>query len=58
VCKFDMHREIRRGYIAMLAVDKDYRKLKIGTTLVQKAIKVSVLNHVEPWSDVSHPFIR
>jgi N-alpha-acetyltransferase 30 len=40
VCKFDLHRDIRRGYIAMLAVDKDYRKLKIGTTLVQKAIKV------------------
>ncbi|XP_049529519.1 N-alpha-acetyltransferase 30A-like [Anopheles darlingi] len=41
VCKLDIHREnIRRGYIAMLAVDKDYRKLKIGTTLVQKAIQV------------------
>ncbi|XP_058057160.1 N-alpha-acetyltransferase 30 [Anopheles bellator] len=41
VCKLDIHREnVRRGYIAMLAVDKDYRKLKIGTTLVQKAIQV------------------
>lgn len=40
VCKLDIHRQnIRRGYIAMLAVDKDYRKLKIGTTLVQKAIQ-------------------
>lgn len=42
VCKLDAHRQtIRRGYIAMLAVDKDYRKLKIGTTLVQKAIEVT-----------------
>ena len=44
VCKLDIHRQIvKRGYIAMLAVDKNYRKLKIGTTLVQKAILVSIL---------------
>lgn len=42
VCKLGMHRQImKRGYIAMLAVDKEYRKLKIGTNLVQKAIEVS-----------------
>lgn len=40
VCKLDRHRNLYRGYIAMLAVDKDYRKLKIGTNLVQKAIQV------------------
>lgn len=40
VCKLDVHRHARRGYIAMLAVDKDYRKLKVGTTLVHKAIEV------------------
>lgn len=41
VCKLDIHRQIiKRGYIAMLAVDKEYRKLKIGTNLVQKAIQV------------------
>lgn len=40
VCKLDMHMNVRRGYIAMLAVRKEYRKLKIGTTLVTKAIKV------------------
>lgn len=41
VCKLGMHRQImKRGYIAMLAVDKEYRKLKIGTNLVQKAIEV------------------
>lgn len=41
VCKLDTHKVVKRGYIAMLAVDKDHRKLKIGTTLVQKAIEVS-----------------
>lgn len=48
VCKLDMHQQVRRGYIAMLAVHKDYRKLKIGTTLVQKAIEVSfrLIEHV------------
>ena len=31
VCKLDKHRgAIQRGYIAMLAVDKDFRKKKIG----------------------------
>lgn len=45
VCKLDIHRQMtKRGYIAMLAVDKDYRKLKIGTTLVQKAIRVMIAN--------------
>uniref|UniRef100_A0A182PK53 N-terminal methionine N(alpha)-acetyltransferase NatC n=1 Tax=Anopheles epiroticus TaxID=199890 RepID=A0A182PK53_9DIPT len=48
VCKLDIHRqETRRGYIAMLAVDKDYRKLKIGTTLVQKAIQAMVEDHAD-----------
>lgn len=39
VCKLDLHRKaIKRGYIAMLAVDQKYRKLRIGSTLVQMAI--------------------
>ncbi|KAF7265399.1 uncharacterized protein LOC143204565 [Rhynchophorus ferrugineus] len=39
VCKLDLHRKvIRRGYIAMLAVDQNFRKLRIGSTLVQMAI--------------------
>lgn len=39
VCKLDLSRENRRrGYIAMLAVEKSYRKLGIGTRLVQKGI--------------------
>lgn len=41
VCKLDIHRQMtKRGYIAMLAVDAAYRKFKVGTTLVQKAIEV------------------
>lgn len=40
VCKLDQHRkDIWRGYIAMLVVHKDYRRYKIGTKLVQKAIR-------------------
>lgn len=39
VCKLDRHRKvIKRGYIAMLAVDQNYRKLRIGSTLVEMAI--------------------
>ena len=31
VCKLDMHKNmVRRGYIAMLAVEKEYRRQKIG----------------------------
>ncbi|XP_055315825.1 N-alpha-acetyltransferase 30 [Sitodiplosis mosellana] len=45
VCKLDIHRQMtKRGYIAMLAVDAAYRKLKVGTTLVQKAIE-AMLEH-------------
>eukprot|EP01121_Diplochlamys_sp_Union-15-3_P001065 TRINITY_DN1092_c0_g1_i1.p1 TRINITY_DN1092_c0_g1~~TRINITY_DN1092_c0_g1_i1.p1 ORF type:complete len:191 (+),score=27.68 TRINITY_DN1092_c0_g1_i1:43-573(+) len=40
VCKLDYHKtKSFRGYIAMLAVDKDYRKLGIGSQLVIKAIE-------------------
>lgn len=40
VCKLDLHRKvIRRGYIAMLAVDENYRKRGIGSTLVRRAIQ-------------------
>nr|XP_018904433.1 PREDICTED: N-alpha-acetyltransferase 30-like [Bemisia tabaci] len=43
VCKLDMHRKVvKRGYIAMLAVDEKYRKRKIGSNLVLKAIKAMV----------------
>ncbi|CAK1582799.1 unnamed protein product [Parnassius mnemosyne] len=48
VCKLDMHRNIvKRGYIAMLAVDKKYRKRKIGSRLVQKAIKAMINDNAD-----------
>jgi len=43
VCKLDYHKKVvKRGYIAMLAVDSKYRKLKIGSTLVRKAIETMI----------------
>ncbi|XP_075158876.1 N(alpha)-acetyltransferase 30 A [Haematobia irritans] len=47
VCKLDLHMNVRRGYIAMLAVRKEYRKLKIGTTLVQKAIEAMLADKAD-----------
>ncbi|CAG8502303.1 5746_t:CDS:2 [Paraglomus occultum] len=38
ICKLDRHRDAYRGYIGMLAVKKEYRKMKIGTSLVKMAI--------------------
>lgn len=47
VCKLDMHRNVvKRGYIAMLAVDEKYRKRKIGSRLVRKAIQVINTDHL------------
>jgi len=43
VCKLDMHKKmVRRGYIAMLAIDQDYRRRGIGSHLVMKAIRAMV----------------
>lgn len=47
VCKLDMHMNVKRGYIAMLAVRQEYRKLKIGTTLVQKAIEAMLADNAD-----------
>ena len=48
VCKLDLHKKVtRRGYIAMLAVDQSFRKRKIGSTLVQKAIEAMVEEEAE-----------
>ncbi|OWF53360.1 N-alpha-acetyltransferase 30-like [Mizuhopecten yessoensis] len=45
VCKLDMHKKmVRRGYIAMLAVDSDYRRKRIGSHLVRKAIRAMILD--------------
>ena len=39
VCKLDRHRgTVQRGYIAMLAVDKDFRKKKIGVLAMQEGL--------------------
>ncbi|XP_054154083.1 N-alpha-acetyltransferase 30-like [Oppia nitens] len=43
VCKLDMHKKmVGRGYIAMLAVDENYRKRRIGSNLVLKAIQAMI----------------
>lgn len=43
VCKLDVHKKVTvRGYIAMLAVDHRFRKKKIGSNLVQRAIRAMV----------------
>jgi len=48
VCKLDLHKKVsRRGYIAMLAVDEGFRKRKIGSTLVKKAIEAMVLDSAD-----------
>ncbi|KAL3267296.1 hypothetical protein HHI36_011427 [Cryptolaemus montrouzieri] len=48
VCKLDLHRKVvKRGYIAMLAVDKDYRKKGIGSTLVKKAIQEMIIGDAD-----------
>ncbi|PSN33364.1 hypothetical protein C0J52_20285 [Blattella germanica] len=48
VCKLDVHRKVvKRGYIAMLAVDEKYRKRKIGSNLVLKAIRAMVADDAD-----------
>jgi peptide alpha-N-acetyltransferase len=46
---------VKRGYIAMLAVDKNYRKRKIGATLVSKAIEVTNID--VPKHYVLYPYV-
>lgn len=47
VCKLDIHRKVvKRGYIAMLAVDEKYRKKKIGKSEVEYlSIYYHINNH-------------
>ncbi|GBB92869.1 hypothetical protein RclHR1_02070012 [Rhizophagus clarus] len=47
ICKLDRHRDALRGYIAMLAVKKEYRKRKIGTTLVKIVINAMKLQNAD-----------
>ncbi|KAF9519932.1 hypothetical protein BS47DRAFT_1287946 [Hydnum rufescens UP504] len=45
VCKQDMHRgRVNRGYIAMLSVDKQWRKRGIASALVQHSIDAMKLD--------------
>ncbi|CAG5124302.1 unnamed protein product [Candidula unifasciata] len=48
VCKLDLHKKmVRRGYIAMLAVDSEYRRRQIGSTLVTKAIEAMIRDNCD-----------
>jgi ribosomal protein S18 acetylase RimI-like enzyme len=48
VCKLDFHKKVvKRGYIAMLAVDSRHRKKKIGSTLVKKAIQAMLAEEAD-----------
>ncbi|KAI8373192.1 putative acyltransfersase [Radiomyces spectabilis] len=47
ICKLDAHKDRLRGYIAMLAVAKEYRKRAIGSTLVELAIKTMKENDAD-----------
>jgi len=47
VCKLDLHKMVRRGYIAMLAVDENYRKQRIGSNLVLKAIQAMIVGDAD-----------
>jgi peptide alpha-N-acetyltransferase len=40
--QLDQHRDSYRGYVGMLVVDKPYRKLKLGSELVSRALAVMV----------------
>jgi len=49
VCKLDMHKsqDTYRGYIAMLAVDEQYRKMGIGTRLVRLTLEAMIEQNCE-----------
>ncbi|XP_015789896.1 N-alpha-acetyltransferase 30 [Tetranychus urticae] len=48
VCKLDLHKKsVRRGYIAMLAVDENYRNRRIGSGLVSLAIEAMSLDEAD-----------
>ena len=60
VCKLDMHKKmVRRGYIAMLAVDSDYRRRKIGIVFCSLAEITNVcLTLPDIQSGKDSPFTR
>jgi peptide alpha-N-acetyltransferase len=40
ICKLDQHRDSYRGYVGMLVVDQRFRKLRLGSKLVSRALEV------------------
>ena len=55
VCKLDYHKKIvKRGYIAMLAVDSGHRKRKIGSTLVKRAIDAMIAEEADEVKYITH----
>lgn len=50
VCKLDLHKKVvRRGYIAMLAVDENYRQEKIGIILINRSSLLEDVRLVVPY---------
>lgn len=47
ICKADPHKEVQRGYIAMLAVKQELRRHGIGRILVTKAIDAMLADGVK-----------
>ena len=59
VCKLDYHKKVvKRGYIAMLAVDSKFRKLRIGSTLVRRAIETMIAQEADEVNIVTIPTIN
>lgn len=56
VCRLEPHgrSNSNRGYIAMLAVSKEYRKRKIGSTLVLMAIEAMKAGDADEVHLVAH----
>ena len=47
VCKLEYHKSSYRGYIAMLAVKKEYRGRNLGSLLVVTAIRAMQLENCD-----------
>ncbi|XP_018649256.1 putative n-acetyltransferase mak3 [Schistosoma mansoni] len=59
VCKMETHLEnVRRGYIAMLAVEKNHRRIGIGSRLVQLAIELMIQDRCDEYCCAVFAIIR
>ncbi|KAM3181063.1 hypothetical protein ACTXT7_015090 [Hymenolepis weldensis] len=54
VCKLDYHVGIKRGYIAMLAVEKECRRKGIGSKLVQLALDIMIEQNAQEAAEVDN----